>query len=189
MARYYRYNDGVNRALITYKSPTAKTPSEFIRFSLWLFISRVFFERSFFPSYMRPHILRFFGARVGRKVLIGRHVSIHFPWKLEIGDCTWIGVGVSLNNTEKVLIGSDVCISQRAFITSGSHDFKSKSFKSIRNPIEISNGAWICVDGKVLPGVRIGECSVVSAGEIARKSLPDYSMLVGGQVRPIDPPK
>ena len=53
----------------------------------------------------------------------------------------------------------------------------------------IKDGAWVCLDAKVLPGVTIGECSVVSAGEIVRKSLPDYSMLVGGQVRQIDPPK
>jgi putative colanic acid biosynthesis acetyltransferase WcaF len=45
------------------------------------------------------------------------------------------------------------------------------------------------LDAKVLPGVTIGECSVVSAGEILRKSLPDYSILVGGQVRQINPPK
>jgi putative colanic acid biosynthesis acetyltransferase WcaF len=41
----------------------------------------------------------------------------------------------------------------------------------------------------VLPGVTIGECSVVSAGEVVRKSIPDYSMLVDGEIRPIDPPK
>ena len=53
----------------------------------------------------------------------------------------------------------------------------------------IKDGAWVCLDAKVLPGVTIGECSVVSAGEIVRRSLPDYLMLVDGQVRQIDPPK
>jgi putative colanic acid biosynthesis acetyltransferase WcaF len=55
--------------------------------------------------------------------------------------------------------------------------------------VEIKDGAWICLDAKVLPGVTIGECSVVSSGEIALMSLPDYSMLIGGQVRQIDPPE
>jgi acetyltransferase-like isoleucine patch superfamily enzyme len=56
-------------------------------------------------------------------------------------------------------------------------------------PIEIKDGAWICLDAKVLSGVTIGECSVVSSGEVARKSVPDNSMLVGGEIRLIDPPK
>lgn len=186
---YYRYDDLVNRALDTYKSPTIKSPIKIIRFLLWLLVSRLFFERSFFPSHLRPLVLRLFGATIGRKVLIKRHVSIHFPWKLKIGDCTWLGAGVSINNTEKVLIGSDVCISQRSFITAGSHDYKSRSFNSIRYPVHINNGAWVCLDAKILPGVTIGECSVVAAGEVVRKSLPDYSMLVDGQVRQIDHPK
>jgi putative colanic acid biosynthesis acetyltransferase WcaF len=56
-------------------------------------------------------------------------------------------------------------------------------------PIEIKDGAWVCLDAKILPGVTIGECSVVSAGEVVGKSIPDYSILVGGEIRPIDPPK
>ena len=56
-------------------------------------------------------------------------------------------------------------------------------------PVEIKDGAWVCLDAKVLSGVTIGKYSVVSAGEVARKSIPDYSMLVGGEIRQIDPPK
>jgi len=88
-----------------------------------------------------------------------------------------------------VIIGSDVCISQRSIICSGGHDYRSASLEYAHKPIEIKNGAWVCLDAKVLPGVSIGECSVVSAGETVGKSLPDYSMLIDGQVRKIEPPK
>ena len=75
------------------------------------------------------------------------------------------------------------------FRSSGSHNYKSASLEMAHSEIKIMDGAWICLDSKVLPGVTIGECSVVSAGEIVRRSLPDYSMLIDGQIRSIDPPK
>ena len=133
--------------------------------------------------------MRSFGSGIGKEVKIRRGVKVHFPWNLEIGDNCWIGEEVWFINHEKVTIGSDVCISQRSIISSGGHDYRSASLEYAHKPVTIKDGAWVCLDAKVLPGVTIGECSVVSAGEIARKSLPDFSMLVGGQVRPIDPPK
>jgi len=133
--------------------------------------------------------LRLFGASIGSRVLIRRGAKIQFPWNLTVGDDCWIGEEVWIINHEKVIIGSNVCISQRAIICSGGHDYKSASLEFAHKPVNIGDGAWICLDAKVLPGVTIGECSVVSAGEVARKSIPDYSILVSGEVRSIDPPK
>ncbi len=141
------------------------------------------------PSFLRPIILRVFGATVGTGAIIRRGVRVHFPWNLVIGDDCWIGEGVWFVNHEKIVIGSNVCISQRSIICSGGHDYRSASLEYAHKPIEIRDGAWICLDAKVLPGVTIGECSVISAGEVVRKSVPDYSMLIGGQIRPIEPPK
>ena len=147
------------------------------------------FRFTFLPSVIRTVILRTFGASVGSGVLIRRGVRVHFPWNLEICDGCWIGEEVWFINHEKITIGSNVCISQRSIICSGGHDYRSASLEYAHKPVVIKDGAWVCLDAKVLPGVTIGECSVVSAGEIVRKSLPDYSMLVGGQVRQIEPPK
>ena len=157
--------------------------------AFWWLISNLIFVNAFTPGSLRPTILRIFGATVGTGVSIRRGVRVHFPWNLEIGDDCWIGEEVWFINHEKITIGSNVCISQRSIICSGGHDYRSASLESAHKPVTIKDGAWVCLDAKVLPGVTIGECSVVSAGEIVRKSLPDYSMLVGGQVRPIDPPK
>lgn len=160
-----------------------------ITFSFWWLISNLFFSRPFTPSYLRTLILRIFGARVGTGVIIRRGVRVHFPWNLEIGNDCWIGEEVWFINHEKITVGSNVCISQRSIICSGGHDYRSTSLEYAHKPVIIKDGAWVCLDAKVLPGATIGECSVVSAGEIARKSLPDYSMLVGGQIRKIEPPK
>ena len=173
----------------TLKNFQSKRDCNLITLSFWWLISNLIFVNAFTPTSLRPIILRFFRATVGTGVIIRRGVRIHFPWNLKVGDDCWIGEEVWLINHEKIIIGSDVCISQRSIICSGGHDYRSSTLEYAHKSVTIKDGAWVCLDAKVLPGVTIGECSVVSAGEIVRKSLPDYSMLVGGQVRPIDAPK
>ena len=141
------------------------------------------------PNAIKSNILRIFGARIGSNVILRGKLRIHLPYNLIIGDDCWIGEEVWFINHEKIVIGSNVCISQRSIICSGGHDYKSKSLEYAHKPIEIKDGVWICLDAKILPGVTVGENSVVSAGEIARKSIPDCSILIGGQIRQIESPK
>ncbi len=179
----------MQRKLRMFSGSTGFTLLTKMRLVIWFPIQHLIFKSAFLPSVMRPPLLRLFGASIGRGVFIRRGVKVHFPWTLEIGDDCWIGEEVWFINHEKIKIGSNVCISQRSIICSGGHDYRSASLEYAHKPIEIKDGAWICLDAKVLPGVKIGECSVVSAGEVVRKSVPDFSMLVGGQIHPIDAPK
>jgi putative colanic acid biosynthesis acetyltransferase WcaF len=167
----------------TYKRP------HMLRIIAWTAVQNTIFKLFFIPSRFRVFILKLFGSAIGRNVIIKRGVRVHFPWNLIIGNDCWIGEEVWFINHEKITIGSDVCISQRAIICSSGHDYRSTSLDYAHRPIRIKDGAWVCLDAKVLAGVSIGECSVVSAGEIVRKSIPDYSLLSGGEVKLIDAPK
>ena len=177
------------RELKAFSGGVGFSHAEMIRLASWAIIQNSIFKSFFFSTGMRVALLRLWGASIGSGVQIRRGVRAHFPWNLTIGDNCWIGEEVWIINHEKVKIGNNVCISQRAIISSGSHDYKSLSLEFNHKPILIADGAWICLDAKVLAGVTIGECSVVSAGEVAQKSLPDYSMLLNGEIRPIEPPK
>ena len=179
----------MERNLKDFSGSTGYAVSGKIRLGVWFLFQHTFFKSVLFPSLLRRLFLRIFGASIGRGVYIRRGVRIHFPWNLEIGDYCWIGEEVWFINHAKVKIGSNVCISQSSVICSGGHSYRSASLEYAHKPIEIMDGAWVCLGAKVLPGVTIGECSVVSAGEIVRKSVPDYSILVGGEIRPIDAPK
>lgn len=160
-----------------------------IRAIYWKILNVTFVGSNLCPGIVRKSLLRLNGAKIGSRVVFRSGIRVHFPWNLEIGDYCWIGEDVWFINHEKVKIGSNVCISQRSIICSGGHDYRSASLEYAHKPIDIKDGAWVCLDAKVLPGVTIGECSVVSAGEIVRKSVPDYSMLIAGEIRPIEPPK
>jgi putative colanic acid biosynthesis acetyltransferase WcaF len=166
-----------------------RTFHEKIKLALWILVNKSLVRNVFMPTRFRKTLLRLFGARIGPRVILRSSVMIQFPWNIEIGADCWIGEHVWFINHEEIKLGTNVCISQRSIICSGGHDYRSTSLEYAHKPIEIKDGAWVCLDAKVLPGVTIGECSVVSAGEVARKSIPDYSILVGGEIRPIDPPK
>jgi len=157
-----------------------------LKLMAWTLIQNTIFKIFWLPSRLRVALLRLFGAQIGKGVLIRRGVKIHFPWNLKIGENCWVGEEVWFINHEKIVIGSHVCISQRSVICSGGHDYRSASLEYSHKPIKIKDGAWICLDAKVLPGITVGECAVVSAGEIARQSLPDFSILISGQIRAID---
>jgi len=179
----------MQRSLRMFSGGTGFTLRTKFLIAIWFPFQHLIFKSSLLPSSLRPLFLNIFGASVGRRVFIRRGVKVHFPWNLEIGDDCWIGEEVWFINHEKITIGSDVCISQRVIICSSGHDYRSSSLEYAHKPIRIKDGAWVCLDAKVLAGVSVGECSVVSAGEIVRKSIPDYSLLLGGEVTLINPPK
>lgn len=117
------------------------------------------------PSPLKVSALRIFGARIGRGVVIRSRVNVTFPWRLEIGDYVWIGDEVLILSLAKVAIGSHCCISQRAFLCTGSHDFGKETFDLIVRPIEIGDGCWIGAGAFVGPGANIPKGSRVKAME------------------------
>ena len=72
-------------------------------------------------SSLRIRALRLFGAEIGAGVVFRPRTRVKFPWKLHIGDRSWIGEGVWFHNQDHVRIGSDVVVSQETFLTTGSH--------------------------------------------------------------------
>jgi putative colanic acid biosynthesis acetyltransferase WcaF len=95
--------------------------------ALWWVFRSLFFAPWFpIPSPVKVAVLRFFGARVGKGVVIRSRVNITMPWRVEIGDQVWIGDEVLILSLDRVKIGSNVCISQRAFLCTGNHDFRKE---------------------------------------------------------------
>ena len=130
---------------------------------LWHAFSNLIFKKYWFPPALRPLSLRFFGAYVGKSVRIRENVHIHWPWKLQIGNYCWIGTEVLILNLENVKICDNVCISQRAFLCTGSHNAKSPTFEFSNKPIILESSVWICASAFILPGSRVPRGTVVPA--------------------------
>ena len=153
---------------------------------VWLLLRSFFFEFSVLPwNKVRKSILNSMGASVAHEVVIKPQVKITFPWKLKIGKSSWIGEEVWLMNLENITIGDNVVISQRAFLCTGSHDWSKESFDLITKPIIIKDGAWVCANAFIGPGVTIGENTVVTAGAVVTKDLPPNMICSGNPAVPV----
>ncbi|WP_295771183.1 WcaF family extracellular polysaccharide biosynthesis acetyltransferase [uncultured Mucilaginibacter sp.] len=138
----------------------------------WYLIKMMFFLTAFpFPSSLKCALLKLFGAKVGTGVNIKPRVNIHFPWKISIGDACWLGEEVFILNFENTIIGNNVCLSQRAFICGGNHDFKQPSMPYRNGSITLMDGCWVGASCFVGPGVTIGTDSVITAGSIVTTNI------------------
>jgi len=138
----------------------------------WLLASGLVVMRWWCPNRVRVAILRGFGAQIGTGTRIRHGVRIHWPWKLVVGDSSWIGEGAHVLNLEPITIGSDVCISQDVLLCSGSHDRRSPTFEFDNAPIVVEDGVWIAARATVLRGVRIGADAVVGATALVSRDVP-----------------
>ncbi|MEM0966354.1 MAG: WcaF family extracellular polysaccharide biosynthesis acetyltransferase [Verrucomicrobiota bacterium] len=136
-------------------------------------------------SSLKRTLLRRFGAEVGAGVVIKPRVNIHFPWKLTIGDHSWIGEEVFILNFESCTIGSHCCISQRAFLCGGNHDYTDPRFRYRNGPITLKGGAWVGAQVFVAPNVVINEEAVATAGSVVTGDLPSMMICSGNPCLPI----
>lgn len=112
-------------------------------------------------SRVRVAVLRAFGAEIGRGVVFRPRTRVKFPWKLHIGDRSWIGEGVWFHNQDHVYVGHDVAISQETILTTGSHALR-RDMALITRPIYIDDGAWITTRCLVLGGAHVGRSAVIA---------------------------
>lgn len=154
----------------------ASTLKQFV----WYFTNVIFFINPLNPfSKLKVELLKLFGAKIGNGVLIKPGVNIKYPWKLIIGDYSWIGEGVWIDNLADTTIGKNVCISQGAMLLCGNHDFTKTSFDLFVKPIIIQDGAWIGAKCIVCPGVVVGAHAVLTVNSVATGHLNAFGVYRG----------
>jgi putative colanic acid biosynthesis acetyltransferase WcaF len=154
--------------------------------ALWGLVRILFFLSPWpWPSAFKAALLRSFGAEIGRGVVIRPRVHITFPWRLKVGDHSWIGEEVLILNLAPVHIGAHCCLSQRAFLCTGSHDFRAASFPLVTAPIQILDRSWIAAGCFVAPGLTVGPDAMASAGSVVTRDIPRLSIVAGNPAKPI----
>lgn len=123
-------------------------------------------------SRVRRAALRAFGAQVGASVVLRPRLRVRFPWKLAIGDRSWIGEDVWLHNQDLLTIGSDAVVSQGTFITTGSHSHR-RDMALITRPVVVEDGAWVTARCIILGGSRVGVSALVTPGTVVSGEVPD----------------
>jgi putative colanic acid biosynthesis acetyltransferase WcaF len=152
----------------------------------WLIVSRVFFLTPFpWPSGVKAMLLRVFGARVGRGVVIKPRVNIKYPWRLTVGDHVWIGEAAWIDSLANVTIGSDVCLSQGCMIETGNHDWSKPAFDLLVATVVLEEGSWAAVRSLLLPGSRLASHAILGAGSVLSGDTEPYGVYVGVPARKV----
>lgn len=130
-------------------------------------------------------MLRLFGAKIGKSVIIRPTVRITYPWKVFIGDFSWIGDDVVLYSLGEIEIGKNVVISQKSYLCTGSHDYLQPDFPIFAKKITIKDECWLATDVYVAPGITIHKGTVVGSRSSVYKDLPENKICIGNPAKVI----
>ncbi len=152
---------------------------------LWWLVQGIAFPLTpHFANSMRVWLLRQFGAQVGEGVIIRPTARITYPWKVSIGDFSWIGDDVVLYSLDRIDIGQHCVISQKSYLCTGSHDIYDPAFGLKTAAIALGNGVWVASDCFIAPGVAIGANAVIGARSLVTKNMPNQQVCWGNPCRP-----
>ena len=137
-------------------------------FYFWYLISISLINNRLPLSKIKIFILKLFGANIGNGVIINSKINIKYPWKLSVGDNSWLGNDVWIDNTEEVVIENDCCISQGVYIVTGNHDFKKVTFDYYGKKVKIESNSWVGAKSIICPGANIKKNSFIKVGSIVK---------------------
>ncbi len=169
-----------------------KRLNELLKIELYNILYFIFY---ILPGYFISNKLRgwFIGLYLkehGEKFILNREVIIESPHKIEIGNNVkinarcWISGGGGLTIENNVLIGP--CV----IIHTANHKFEDTSTNidlqgHIKKPVLIKNNSWIGASAIILPGVTIGENSIIGAGSVVTKDTESFSVYAGNPAKKI----
>jgi maltose O-acetyltransferase len=122
-----------------------------------------------------------------RVVVFGNFTVVH-PQQVSIGSNCAVNHGVFILARARVEIADDVVLSARCMLIDGglqARGFAVTEHSYVDRPIRIDQGAWIGAGAIILPGVTIGTKSIVGAGSVVTKDVPDFSIVAGNPARVI----
>ncbi len=161
-------------------------PGGAIKRALWYGVNVLFFINPLCPSSgIKKLLLKLFGASIEKGVVIKPGVNIKYPWKLSIGEYTWIGEKVWIDNLDEVKIGKNCCISQGAMLLCGNHNYKLPTFDLMIGSITLEDGVWIGAQSMLTPNTTCKSYSILSVQSAASGTLEAYTIYRGNPAQKV----
>ncbi|OQV19767.1 putative maltose O-acetyltransferase [Hypsibius exemplaris] len=123
----------------------------------------------------------------------GENVWIEPPFFCDYGSNIHLGTATYLNFNCTFLDGAPIRIGARCFLApnvsiyTATHPIepRARSISEYSKPVTIGDDCWIGGCSIILPGVTIGDCSVVGAGSVVTKDVPPYTVVAGNPAKKI----
>ena len=129
---------------------------------------------------MKRKLLNSIGFKIGKGTkIVG---PIYSTGKLIVGENCWIGKNFIVNGNGCVTIGNNCDIAPDVLVQTGSHEIGDETRRAgtgYNLDVVIGNGCWIGCRATILPGVIVGNSSVIASCACVNNNV-DENLLVGG---------
>lgn len=146
-----------------------------------------------------PHASVGQDLRVGRRCrieTISSHNGVTYTPRLKIGDRVSMNDDVHIGCALSITIGNDVLLAGKIFISDHNHGDYSGTFQDSAKsspgdralglaPVVIEERVWLGEMVSVLPGVTIGEGSIIGSNSVVSRDIPPMTIAVGSPARPV----
>jgi len=130
----------------------------------------------------RGQLLKDLFHKTGKEVFIETPLHAAYGVNTSIGDCFYANFNLVLVDDGKITIGNHVMLAPNVTITTTGHpvwpEYRKKGTQ-FSLPIMIEDGVWIGSNVVILPGVTIGRNSVIGAGSVVTKDIPENVVAFG----------
>ena len=137
---------------------------------------------------VRAWLLRLNGASVGRRSCVRGGLVIQESFRLVMGDDVFINAHCCFDLSAPVTLGDRVRIAYQVTFVTGGHEIGPHSHRSGPHrpaPIRVGDGVWIGARVVLLPGVTLGDGSVVAAGAVVTEDVAPDTLVAGVPARPV----
>ena len=132
------------------------------------------------PSEIRSILGEITGRTIHESTSVFTPCYINYGKNIQIGKNVFINFNCTLLDLGGIIIEDNVLIAPNVSLLSESHPLEPKNRQSlVPGLLHIKKNAWIGANATILPGVTIGENSIVASGAVVTKDVPDNS-IVGG---------
>ena len=136
----------------------------------------------------RSQILQKLFKRLGENTLIEQPFFCDYGYNIELGENFYSNHNLIILDTNKVKFGDNVFIGPNCGFYAAGHpvdvEQRNKGLEYAK-PIEIGNNVWIGGNVVVLPGIKIGDNTVIGAGSVVTKNIPSNVIAVGNPCKVI----
>lgn len=147
----------------------------------------IMFKLMIFPP-MKVYFLRLFGAKIGKNCVL-HNISFFNLYRgsfanLKIGDNCFVGDETMLDMADEIILEDHVTLAERVIVLThtnvgfADHPLQ-KYFPKFNKKVIFKKGSFVGCNSAVLPGITIGDTSLIAAGSVINSDIPPLSVFGG----------
>lgn len=128
-------------------------------------------------------LLKLFGCKISGKAYVAPTCRIYAPWLLSLSDHCALGSRSEIYNLGPISIGERTTVAQYVYLCNGTHDFNDKRLPLLVGNMTIGNDVFIGAKAIILPGLVIGDRSIIGAGSVVTKDIMENEIWAGNPAK------